>query len=319
MKAFVCQSFDEPLQIKELDVPSVNAGEVLIKVEYCGVNFPDVLITQGKYQFRPDFPFSPGQEVVGQVAGVGDGVEEVSLGDRVVASMTFGGMREYAVALSSNTYCIDGRVDALQAAGLLESYGTAYHALVDRAKVVAGERLVVLGASGGTGGAAVQIGGLLGAEVWAVASSEDKQAYLSHLGAHQVYGYSHIEEALKAEGGMDVVFDPIGSDMSERVFRRLRYGGRHLVVGFASGEIPALKWNLPLLKSASVVGVFWGGFWRAYPRENRKNIQTLLDWMRTGKLKVPIVQTYPLSEAGQAIQDLATRQSYGKSVIKISD
>ncbi|WP_421895926.1 NADPH:quinone oxidoreductase family protein [Marinoscillum sp.] len=309
-------SFD--LTFEEIDFPRFGQDEVMIKTAFCGVNYPDVLIAQGKYQFQPDLPFSPGQEVSGEVVAVGTWVDHVQVGDRVMASMGWGGFTELAVAKGSNTYPIPPDLSMKDASVILESYATALYALKDRAMMKPGETLLVLGASGGTGTAAVQLGRVFGSKVIAVASTEEKRAFCLKNGAHQVMAPGEeLKEQIKQLGGVDVIFDPVGGAQAEMVFRTLKPGGRHLVVGFASGEVPAIPFNLPLLKSAAIVGVFWGAFWRNAPADNRRNVLMLLRWFSEGKLTVNVTKTYQLAEAKTALEDLLNRRVSGKIVLEV--
>ena len=309
-------SFD--LTFEEIDFPRFGQDEVMIKTAFCGVNYPDVLIAQGKYQFQPDLPFSPGQEVSGEVVAVGTWVDHVQVGDRVMASMGWGGFTELAVAKGSNTYLTPPDLSMKDASAILESYATALYALKDRAMMKPGETLLVLGASGGTGTAAVQLGRVFGSKVIAVASTEEKRAFCLKNGAHQVMAPGEeLKEQIKQLGGVDVIFDPVGGPQAEMVFRTLKPGGRHLVVGFASGEVPAIPFNLPLLKSAAIVGVFWGAFWRNAPADNRRNVLMLLRWFSEGKLTVNVTKTYQLAEAKTALEDLLNRRVSGKIVLEV--
>lgn len=319
MKAQLCKSFGEntDLEFTETTVPDIGPDEVLIEVAYAGVNFPDTLMVQGKYQFRPQLPFAPGQEVSGLVASVGAKVTHVSKGDRVLASMTWGGYATYAVAKGINTYLLPSQLSLKEGAVILETYGTAMHALKDRAGILAGETLVVLGASGGTGTAAIQLGRAMNCRVIAVASTPQKRTFARENGADEVLPPVELKSAIKDLGGADVIFDPVGGEISEEVFRTLRFGGRHLTVGFASGSIPALPFNLALLKSAAVVGVFWGGFWRAFPERNRSNIHEVLRWFQESRLSVKITETYSLDEAGQALRQISERKAQGKMVLEM--
>ncbi|MBV6644127.1 MAG: NADPH:quinone oxidoreductase family protein, partial [Cyclobacteriaceae bacterium] len=272
MRAVQVAAFDPQynLSLKEVADPTPVEGEVLIKVHYAGVNFPDLLISKGLYQFKPDLPFSPGGEVAGIVEAIGEGVSGLEIGDRVLAAMGWGGFAEKAIAQASNTFKVPEGIDLKSASVLLETYATAYHALKDRAEIKDGDKILVLGASGGTGIAAVQLAKVLGNQVIAAASTQDKLELARESGADYLVDYhqSDLKESVKKLGGVDIIFDPVGGSLSEAAFRTLRPGGRHLVVGFASGHIPAIPWNLPLLKSASIVGVFWGGFWRNFPQKN---------------------------------------------------
>lgn len=317
-KAILCNSNEglSSLRLEMISSPQVKADEVRIAVRYAGVNFPDTLIIQGKYQFQPEYPFSPGQEVSGEVLEVGNDVTHVKEGDFVLASMTWGGYAEETVAHKDNTYLLPPVVSFEQGAALLETYGTAIHALKDRGSLTAGETLVVLGASGGTGSAAVQLGKVMGAKVVAVCSTAAKREAVLSNGADAAIGYDDLKNQLK-QFKVDVIFDPVGGDASEQAFRALRPNGRHLVVGFASGKIPTIPFNLPLLKSASVVGVFWGSFWRTNPLANRSNINMVLKWLAQKEIDVVISQTMDLKEAKHALELLMTREAIGKTVLKV--
>ncbi len=321
MRAIICKEFGaiEDVVFGELTDPKVAEDEVLIKVAFCGVNFPDTLIVQGKYQFSPSRPFAPGGEVSGEVIEVGINVKNIKKGDRVLAAMGWGGFSALAVAKSSNVFKIPAGVPLDKAAALLETYATAYYALRNRGCLEKGETLVVLGAAGGTGSAAVQIGVQLGARVIACVSSEEKVSFCKENGAHEVVNYvtSDLKNELKTLGGADVVFDPVGGNNSEMAFRALKPNGRHLVVGFASGDMPALPWNLPLLKSASIIGVFWGYFWRNEPLANAKNVEILLYWLEEGKIDPKITKEYALEDGGEALLDIAERRVVGKIVLKV--
>ncbi|MEP4532012.1 MAG: NADPH:quinone oxidoreductase family protein [Cyclobacteriaceae bacterium] len=321
MKAIVCKSFGSilNLQFSDMDKPIPAKDEVLIKVDYCGVNFPDTLIVEGKYQFQPEFPFAPGGEVTGEVVGMGVDVSDLKQGDMVLAAMGWGGFAEYAVAKASNAFAIPHGVDHKEAAALLETYATAIYGLHNRANLQKAETLCVLGAAGGTGTAAVQLGKLLGARVIACVSSEEKARFAKANGADEVIDYTKddLKSSLKDLGGCDVVFDPVGGENAEKAFRGLKPNGRHLVVGFASGNIPKLPWNLPLLKSASIVGVFWGHFWRNNAAENRKNVAQLLQWLAEGKIKPNITQEYKLEAGAQALLCIAERRVKGKIVLEV--
>ncbi|MEO9476103.1 MAG: NADPH:quinone oxidoreductase family protein [Cyclobacteriaceae bacterium] len=321
MKAIVCNSFGSirNLQFSDMDKPIPAKDEVLIKVDYCGVNFPDTLIVQGKYQFQPEFPFAPGGEVTGTVVTAGSDVSHFKEGDVVLAAMGWGGFAEYAVAKASNTFVIPHGVEHKAAAALLETYATAIYALIDRGGLQEAETLAVLGAAGGTGTAAVQLGKQLGARVIACVSTEEKAKFAKANGADEVIDYTSddLKRSLKDLGGCDVVFDPVGGENAEKAFRGLKPNGRHLVVGFASGNIPRLPWNLPLLKSASIVGVFWGHFWRNRAEENEKNVRQLLQWLAEGKIKPHITQEFRLEEAVQGLVDIAERRVKGKIILKV--
>lgn len=321
MKAIVCKSFGPigNLEFSDMDRPSPAKGEVLIKVNHCGVNFPDTLVVEGKYQFRPEFPFAPGGEVTGEVVELGVGVSGLKRGDMVLAAMGWGGFAEYVVAKASNAFVIPQGVKHKEAAALLETYATAIYGLLNRANLQKTETLAVLGAAGGTGTAAVQLGKLLGARVIACVSNDEKAKFAKVNGADEAIDYTKVDlkNSLKDFGGCDVVFDPVGGENAEKAFRGLKPNGRHLVVGFASGNIPKLPWNLPLLKSASIVGVFWGHFWRNEAEENRKNVVQLLQWLLEGKIKPNITEEFKLEEAAQALLSIAERRVKGKIVLKV--
>ncbi len=326
MKALLCVKHGNPedLLIQEVDSPKPGKGEVIISVKACGLNFPDTLIIQGKYQFQPELPFSPGGEVAGVVKEVGENVTHLKAGDRVVSGTSWGGLAEEVLGKASNTYVIPDEMPFDQAAASLMTYGTSYHALVDRAQIKSGETMLVLGAAGGVGTAAIQIGKLLGAKVIAAASTNEKLEYCKSLGADDTINYTTEDlktrtKELTAGRGVDVVFDPVGGDLTEQAFRTCAWGGRHLVVGFALGEIPKIPLNLPLLKSASLTGVFWGGFFRNYPDENRKNIEQLMGWFASGQLQAQIHKTYSLEETADAMKELLERKVRGKVVISITD
>ncbi len=319
MKALICKNFESinNLHFEDTKIPGISQDEVLVKVSYCGVNFPDTLIVEGKYQFRPELPFIPGGEVAGEVAEVGSAVTDLKRGDPVIAAMGWGGFAQYAVVKARNAFKVKSHDDLKRGAVVLETYGTAIHALVDRAQLQQEEVLAVLGAAGGTGTAAVQLGKALGATVIAIAGTAEKLSFARQSGADHVINYQHedLKESLKGLGGVDVIFDPVGGEASEAAFRALKPGGRHLVVGFASGSIPNLSWNLPLLKSASIVGVFWGHFWRNQPESNRKNIETLLEWLDNKEINPMITKTFDLSDGVEALKMLKERKVMGKVVL----
>ncbi|MGL1889905.1 MAG: NADPH:quinone oxidoreductase family protein [Reichenbachiella sp.] len=324
MKAVMCNEFGGPDKLVITEVPSLTPkeGEVIISVKAAGLNFPDTLIIQGRYQFQPELPFSPGGEVAGVIKEVGAGVTHIKVGDRVVSGTSWGGFAEEVRGYASNTFVIPDRMNFVDAAGSLMTYATSYHALEDRGNLKAGETLLVLGAAGGVGTAAIQIGKLLGAHVIACASTDDKLAYCQSIGADEVINYSteNLKDAAKilTKGkGADVVFDPIGGDLSESAFRAIARGGRHLVVGFATGQIPKLPFNLPLLKSASIVGVFWGGFFRNEPEKNRTNVIQLLKWFESGELKPQIEKVYPLEDFRLALESVINKDVKGKIVLVV--
>ena len=322
MKALVCPAYGplENLHVGELPDPMPGAGEVLIEVRAAGVNFPDVLIVQGKYQFKPEPPFAPGGEVAGVVRAVGPGVERFKAGDRVLATMISGGYAELAVAKERQVLRLpEGLGDEVASAFAL-TYGTSYHALKDRAALNAGETLLVLGAAGGVGLAAVELGVVMGARVIAAASSDDKLAMTREHGAHETINYATEDlrariKDLTGGKGVDVIYDPVGGDMAETALRSIAWEGRFLVVGFAAGEIPKLPLNLVLLKGCQVVGVFWGSFAEREPQRNEANLEEMVGWYREGRIRPHIDGTYPLEQSIDALRRIAARQVRGKLVI----
>jgi NADPH2:quinone reductase len=286
------------------------------------VNFPDTLIIEGKYQFKPPFPFSPGGEAAGVVSAVGEKVSHLKVGDRVMALTGWGAFAEQVAVPGYNVLPIPPSMDFNTAAGFSMTYGTSMHALKQRANLQPGETLLVLGASGGVGLAAVEIGKAMGARVIAAASSAEKLAVAKAAGADELINYS--ETSLKDEikrltdgQGADVIYDPVGGDLFDQAIRAIAWNGRLLVVGFASGRIPELPVNLALLKGAAVLGVFWGSFAQRQPQDNAANFQQLFGWFSEGKLKPLVSQLYPLANAGQAINDLGQRKAVGKVVVQV--
>ncbi len=322
MRAVLCEQFGPPesLVVRDVPDPDPGDGEVVVDVAGCGVNFPDVLIIQDKYQFKPELPFSPGGEIAGTVSAVGDGVDEVAVGDRVIATLGWGGMAEKVVVRASSVVPVPDGVDLVQAAGFLLAHGTSHYALVDRAQLQPGETLLVLGAAGGVGLAAVELGAMLGARVIAAASTDDKLELCRRQGAAETINYqtedlrSRIKE-LTGGLGVDVCYDPVGGAYSEPALRSMAWNGRFLVVGFAAGDIPKIPLNLPLLKGCSVVGVFWGAFAGREPEHNAANLAQLLRWMAEGKLAPHVSATFPLDQAAAAIDELAERRATGKIVV----
>jgi NADPH2:quinone reductase len=322
MKAVVCKQFGPPesLVVEDLPSPKPGAGEVVVTVKAASVNFPDVLIIQNKYQFKPPLPFSPGSELAGMVKEVGPGVTNVRPGERVIAFTTYGAFAEEVKTDAARLLPLPEKMDFVTGAAFLLTYGTSDHALRDRAALKSAETLLVLGAAGGVGLAAIEIGKALGARVIACASSDDKLAVCREHGADDTINYASedLRERIKAltEGrGVDVVYDAVGGAYSEPAFRSLAWRGRLLVVGFAAGEIPKLPLNLALLKGASVVGVFWGDFAKREPKAFAQSIQQLARWYGEGRLRPHVSQTLPLERAAEAIQRLASRQAKGKIVL----
>jgi NADPH2:quinone reductase len=322
MKAVLCKQYGLPdtLVVEELPTPAPAAGQVVVSMKAAGVNFPDALIIQGKYQMKPPFPFSPGTELAGIVKTVGAGVSQPKPGDAVIAYAGYGAYAEEVLVDARACIPMPPGVDFKVAASFMMTYGTSYHALKDRARLAPGETLLVLGAAGGVGSAAVELGKLLGARVIAAASSADKLAACTQLGADATIDYSKedLREAVKritAGKGVDVVYDPVGDKYAEPAMRDLAWGGRYLVIGFAGGEIPKIALNLPLLKGFSIVGVFWGNFTRKEPQKNEANVRELLAWIAGGKLKPLVSAAYPLAQAAQALKDVMERRVKGKVVL----
>lgn len=322
MRAALCKSYDEPVQIEveDVPVPVAGTGEVVVRVGAAALNFFDTLIVRNKYQFKPELPFSPAAEVAGVIESLGPGVIGFTPGQRVLAYIGWGGAREKIVAPAQALVPLPDGVSDAVAAGLSVTYGTALHGLKDRGRLRAGETLAVLGASGGAGLAAVEAGALLGARVIAVASSEDKLAVCKAHGATEGINYSttDVKEALKAltnGKGVDVVYDCVGGSHAELALRAMAWGGRFLVVGFAAGEIPRIPLNLVLLKGISLVGVFWGEAQRRDPAGHRANIAEVLGWIAAGKLAPHVHGTYPLAEINAALKVIEQRQAIGKVII----
>jgi len=324
MKAILCKQFGPPdsLVFEEVASPRAGPGEVVVSVKAASVNFPDVLIIQNKYQFKPPLPFSPGSELAGVVKEAGEGVSAFRPGDKVIAFTTYGAFAEEVKTEAARLLPLPQGMDFASGAAFLLTYGTSDHALRDRAALKAGETLLVLGAAGGVGLAAVEIGRALGARVIACASSDDKLAVCREHGADATINYAgeDLRERIKVltDGrGVDVVYDAVGGPYTEPAFRSIAWRGRLLVVGFAAGEIPKLPLNLPLLKGASIVGVFWGDFARREPRQFGESVRQLGAWYREGKLRPHVSQTMPLARAAEALKLMAARQVKGKLVLTV--
>jgi NADPH2:quinone reductase len=324
MNAIVCSSFGLPesLALQQVADPAIDEKQVLIRVEACGVNFPDVLIIQNKYQFKPALPFSPGGEVCGVVEQAGSEVKHVKPGDRVVALCGWGGCAEKVAVPGGRAFKIPPQLDALAGATTLYTYGTSYHALKDRALLQPGETLLVLGAAGGVGLAAVELGKLMGATVIAAASSGTKLAACKAKGADHLIDYSAEDlrarlKQITGDKGVDVVYDPVGGKYADPALRSMAWKGRYLVVGFTSGEIQQFPANLPLLKGAAVVGVFWGNFAEREPQQNQRNTAELVTWLLEGKIRQHIHNIYPLAQAPRALRDMMDRKVVGKAVIRV--
>ncbi len=324
MKAVLCKAYGPPesLVIEELESPKAGKGQVVISVKACGVNFPDTLIIQGKYQFKPPLPFSPGSEIAGIVKELGEGVEHVKVGDRVVVFTGSGGFAEEIVVDAAQLIPMPQGMNFTTASAFILTYGTSHYALKDRAQLKAGETLLVLGAAGGVGLATIQIGKVMGARVIAAASTDEKLAVCKQQGADEVINYTteDLKERIKeltGGNGVDVVFDPVGGDYSEAALRGIAWTGRFLVIGFTAGNIPRIPLNLPLLKGCSIVGVFWGSFTARDPRRNQEHLQELLSWFASGKIQPVVSATYPLEHAADALNDMMNRKVTGKVVLLI--
>ncbi|MGK0494707.1 MAG: NADPH2:quinone reductase [Maribacter sp.] len=324
MKAIRCNSYGPPSSLTLEVIAELKPGkkEVLVRVRACGINFPDTLIIQGLYQFKPDLPFTPGSDVAGVVKAIGEDVKHLKIGDEVFGFVAHGAMAEEVLVPANACFPKPKQMEFPVAASFMMAYGTSFYALKDRAKIQKGETLLVLGASGGVGLAAVELGKLMGAHVIAAASSDEKLELCKHYGANETINYSKedLKSAIKAltkNKGVDVIYDPVGGSYSEAAFRGMAWNGRYLVVGFASGEIPKLPLNLPLLKGASVVGVFWGGFAMGQPKENMQNTMTLMQWYAEGKLKPHIDKIYSLEHAPKALEAMMQRKVKGKLVVRV--
>ena len=319
----------ESLVLEDVPDPAPGPGELLVRVRACAINFPDVLIIEDKYQFRPERPFAPGGEVAGEVVAVGAGVEGWKAGDRLIAYNGHGGLAELTVVPAAHAFALPDRFPDAEASALLITYATAIHALVDRGQAKPGERMLVLGAAGGIGLSAIELGKALGLTVVAAASSEDKAAVARSAGADDALVYpsgaldKDSSKALAAAfktaagpAGFDLVFDPVGGDYAEPALRSLGWEGRYLVIGFPAG-IPKIPLNLTLLKSCDIRGVFWGAFAARDPRANAAHVETLFKLWGEGKIGPRVSATYPLDRAGEAIAALRDRKAVGKLVVTL--
>ena len=323
MKAVLCTRYGGPddLEFADIPEPSAGPGEVVVRVRAAALNFFDTLIIAGKYQHRPAFPFSPASEFAGEVESVGSGVVGFLPGDRVVGSIGWGAAREKVVAPIDRLTKLPAGIDLDRAAGLTVTYGTTLYALQTRGGLQAGETLAVLGAAGGTGLAAVEIGKLMGARVIACASSDDKVIFARRHGADAGVNYAHDDLKTALRGltggeGVDVVYDPIGGARAEAALRALRWGGRFLVIGFAAGEMPNLPMNLVLLRSLDVLGVYWGGWTERNSAAYRTNMAQIVRWFADGKLSAHVHAVYPLEETAQALTVIAERMAMGKVILR---
>ena len=324
MKAVLCKNFGTPknLVIEDIAEPDLNCGQVRIEIKACGVNFPNLLMIAGKYQRQPPMPFSPGCEIAGNIIEIAPDITEFKLGQRVVAITGFGGMAEQVCVDARRVLVIPKTIDYVRAAGFLLAYGTAYHALKQRAKLEADEILVILGAAGGVGLAAVEIGKIMGANVIAAASTWDKLNLASEYGADHLINYSDtsLKDSIRAitEGrGADVIYDPVGGELFEQCLRAVAWCGRILIIGFAGGKISTVPANLPLLKGSSIIGVFWGRFTEQEPKINAENTTKLFQLLQKGELKPHISKIYPLEQSAMALEVLEKRRAKGKVIINI--
>ena len=323
MKALLCTRYGTPddLELADLPDPKPGPGEVVVRIEAAALNFFDTLIIAGKYQYKPPMPFSPAAEFAGTVESLGTGVASVKAGDRVMAYCGSGAARQRMAIAAGKLVKLPGALDFDRAAGLCVTYGTTLHALKDRAKLKRGETLAVLGASGGVGLAAVELGKIMGARVIACASSADKIAFAKKHGADDGIDYSKedLKDALRrlTDGrGADVTYDPVGGAYSELALRSIAWQGRFLVVGFAAGDIPKLPLNLALLKGCDILGVFWGSWIERDPAGHRANTEQLLAWCADGKLSSHVHAVYPLKDAPAALKAIAARQVMGKVILR---
>jgi NADPH2:quinone reductase len=322
----LCKAFGEPesLVLEEVQSPPLADNEVRVRVHAAGVNFPDILIIQGKYQYKPAFPFSPGGEAAGEVIEVGPEVSGFKPGQRVVAMSPYGAFAEEMVAPEFKVMAIPDELDYVTAASMSLTYGTSAYALIDRGALQPGETLLVHGAAGGVGLAAVEIGRALGARVIATAGSDEKLQIAAEHGAQELINYRDGDfkdkvKELTDGNGADVIYDPVGGDVFDQSLRCINWGGRLLVIGFASGRIPSAPANLALLKSCSIVGVFWGAWSQREPEANAKTFEKILDWWREGTIRPHISHTFPLAQAGDALYALIERKVVGKAVLKVVD
>ena len=326
MHAWLCENPTgiDALQWREMPTPQPKAGEVLIEIKAASLNFPDLLIVQNKYQTKPPLPFVPGSEYAGVVQALGEGVTHLKVGQSVACLSGTGGFATHTLAPAAACMPLPAGFSHVDAAAFIMIYATSHHALVDRAQLKAGETVLVLGAAGGVGTAAIQIAKLIGAKVIAAASTDEKCALCKSIGADLTINYgkdtlpNQFREAIKAATGAkgpDVIYDPVGGDFAEPAFRSIAWRGRYLVVGFASGPIPSLPLNLPLLKGASIVGVFWGEFARREPTANAAMMNELAQWYAQGGIKPVIDRTMPMAELKQAYTHMGSRGVKGKLVM----
>ncbi len=324
MKAIICSQHGGPefLQLMDIKTPELEADQVLIEVHYCGVNFPDTLIIQDKYQFKPPLPFSPGGEIAGVVIQVGDSVNHCKVGDRVMALCGWGGMAEIVSVKATHVFPIPSSLNLLDASICMYTFGTAIFALKNKGQLKEGQTVLILGAAGGVGSAAILLAKLMGAKVIAAASNNEKLAYCKKIGADETINYSseNIKTRIKEitnNKGVEIVFDTVGGPFAEEALKGLTWNGHYLIIGFTSGTIPQIPFNLALLKGCSVHGIFWGAFAEKEPQANKENFIQIIQWILQGKLKQHIHQLYSLEDGPKAIADMIQRKITGKAVIEI--
>ena len=320
MRALVCETLGpvNSHRVQEIPDPVPGKRQVAVRVHACGVNFADTLIVQGKYQERPELPFVPGSEVAGEVIALGEGVKGIALGQRVMALTSVGGFAEIALAAADTLIPLPDGIDFTEAAAFTVAYGTSHVALETRAQLKAGETLIINGASGGVGLTALEIGKMIGATVIGLASTEEKRALVAERGADHVFDVAdpELRDKVKGLGGAAVGYDVVGGDAFNTMLRCMKFEGRLLTVGFASGEIPQVPANLLLVKNISVVGVYWGSYARNNPSVLMKSLVQLTQWLKEGQLRPHVSAVYSLDEATKGLEALANRQSVGKVVIK---
>lgn len=324
MRAILCHEFCEPegLSLEEVASPVAGAGEVVVDVHATGMNFPDCLMIAGKYQSQPPFPFSPGGELAGTISSVGSDVENWQVGDAVIALTGHGGLAEQVAVSAARLVAVPKGMDMTLASAFSTTYGTSYYALKQRATLAAGETLLVLGAAGGVGLAAVELGKVMGARVIAAASSDEKLEVARAAGADDLVNYSNVElktavKELTGGRGADVIYDPVGGGLFDQCMRCINWNGRLLIIGFASGDIPLVAMNLPLLKNCQIVGVFYGAFSAREPEVYEQNRRDLVEMLEAGTVKPLVGQTFALEESAKALRCLMNRQARGKVVVKI--
>ncbi|MAL97557.1 NADPH:quinone oxidoreductase family protein [Hydrocarboniclastica marina] len=323
MKAILCKEYGpaEKLEIGEVPSPEAKGSGVKVRVRAAGLNFPDTLIIEGKYQLKPPMPFSPGGEMTGEVIAVGDKVSRFKLGDRVMGLTGYGAFAEEIVVAEDRLIPVPDKMSDEEAAAFSMVYGTSYHALKQRANLQPGETVLVLGASGGVGLAAVELAKVMGAKVIAAASSAEKLEVAREAGADELINYTEepLKDAVKklARNGVDVVYDPVGGDFTEQALRCMAWEGRHLIVGFAAGDIPKIPANLTLLKGCQVVGVFWGSFTMKDPKANAQNVADLLGFYEQGRIHPKVSEVHPFEDYVEALKGLSERRAKGKIVLKV--